>query len=96
MIRGKVHSSPKAVEDISISDSYGPDDHFEQKLLRDSFESGFQKMRILQNKWELWLHSKFMDMPSVIKKIKELEPGNHYLPLLHLYLRVICLRHECL
>lgn len=67
---------------------------FEQKLSRDSFESCFQKMRILQNKWELWLHSKFMDMPSVIKKIKESEPGNHYLPLLHLYLRVVCLRHE--
>lgn len=93
MIRGKVHSSPKA-EDISISDSYSPDDHFEQKLSHDSFARGFQKIRILQNKWELWLHSKFRDMPSAIKEIKESEPGNHCLPFLHL--RAVCLRHECL
>lgn len=64
------------------------------KNFHDSFARGFQKIRILQNKWELWLHSKFRDMPSAIKEIKESEPGNHCLPFLHL--RAVCLRHECL
>lgn len=66
MIRGMVHDSPKAAEEIYISDSYSPDDHSEKKLPSDScatkLESGFQKIVMLQNKWEcgcttsLWPH----------------------------------------
>ncbi|KAJ7398349.1 hypothetical protein BTVI_125999 [Pitangus sulphuratus] len=39
-----VHSSPEAVEEVAVSDTYSPDDHFEQKLSSDSYESEFQEM----------------------------------------------------
>lgn len=96
MIRGMVHSGLKAVEEISISDSYSPDDRLEQKLPSDSYatklESGFQKKRDALKQMEVWLHSKLMAMPAVIKKIKEPEPGHHHLPSSHLCLRAVCLR----
>lgn len=56
MIRGMVLSSPKATEESHINDSYSPDDHSEKNLPLDPYatklERGFQKIAMLQNKWE--------------------------------------------
>lgn len=86
MIRGTDHSSPKAVEEITVSDSNSTDDHSEQELSSDSnatkLDSGFQKMRMPQNKWERGCMAS--SCPALTKAVKDSQPRHRFLPPPHL------------